>query len=139
MWERRPHSRAMARDMTVVDAPVSTQARRRLLRGGGGEKGRGGVVCMVGKATAAGRAVQWVGCGWAGGGVSQDMIHMHSLCLGEGAPVVDAYALWLCVRGGTKIYIPVVDGAVHVEHLLLGVQRLVHLLEKNKKRGEKTR
>ena len=30
MWESRPHSRAMARDMTVVDAPVSTQARRRL-------------------------------------------------------------------------------------------------------------
>jgi chloramphenicol 3-O-phosphotransferase len=41
MWERRPHSRAMARDMTVVEAPVSTQARRRLRRGGreGGREG----------------------------------------------------------------------------------------------------
>ena len=30
MCESKPHSRAIASDMTVVEAPVSTQARRRL-------------------------------------------------------------------------------------------------------------
>ena len=112
MWESRPHSRAMARDMTVVDAPVSTQARRRLLFFLGGE-GRGGgcgfiyvyLCCFSG----------WVG--W-GGCVFIYVYIPRPVSFPRPFPCIH--------QSQTQNKIPVVDAAVDIKHLLLRVQLLVH-------------